>query len=128
MEASTLITECVLNDGMAALLSELGADEYVAAITADGLHHGLARVGTRVVSGTPDGLDVHNHGSEDIAHGCLVGSLALALVEHGGTFTVITPTDGAALTAEIGERAAIAQMNATVGAALVDLARGTLEA
>lgn len=128
MEASTLITECVLNDGIAALLSELGADEYVAAITEDGQHHGLARVGTRVVAGEPDALTTHDHGSEELAHQCLVSLMASALVQLGGTFTVMIPVDGAGLAAELNERAALTQMNATVGAALVDMALGTPEA
>lgn len=88
MDAALLITESVLNDGMSALIGEITADEAFAVIL-NGRHEAAARVGTRVVTGTPDELSSHNHEGVEEAMICFAGILDTYL-NHEGVALVVT--------------------------------------
>lgn len=97
MDAATLITESVMNDGMSALVGEVNADEAFAVVRA-GQHEASARIGTRVVVGYPDRLESHDHEGEEEAMICFAGILAHAL-EREGVALVVTTGDETAMRA-----------------------------
>lgn len=80
MDAELLITECVLNQGMSALVSEIKADEAFTLIY-NGHHEAVARVGTVVVTAHPNGIDTHDHPGVEEAMVCFAGILQAPINE-----------------------------------------------
>lgn len=99
MDAALLITESVINQGMSALISEITADESFAFIQA-GAHQAVARVGTVVVTGHPNGIDTHDHPGEEEAMICFAGILHEVLKD--GVPIVVTTGDEATMRARAG--------------------------
>lgn len=69
MDASLLITEAVINDGMSALVAEINADETVTTIIA-GEHWAFARIDTRVIVADSHEMGSHPHTGEEEAMIC----------------------------------------------------------